>query len=510
MPRCTGIQISGRNLRAVELRGSAKNPLLLHCAEMTLPKGEEGGVDVGAALRQLLDQNRMSRDPAVLAHPALSLKIRSLTVPFQDEDQIDKVVRTLMEEHLHGLPIEEALVVHHKVRDLDSTSSRVLSLAVAREDLAVALEGLQARGVDPQAVEPDLGALYNFGSYIGAYPEAGWTVHVDLDADRSAVLVVRDGALQSFRAFRMNLESREAPEEEEGNAPDGEGSAPAEKTVKKLSREILRTLMAESLGEAPVAAFVSGPLSNAEALRTALREETGLPLEPLPLPEALADLPDWGPTPFGAALKFFGRDRLHFDFRQDALVFKRKFERVSTGLVVLAVMTFLFFSVLGYHFDRLKDREKDGHRKLADQAVAYYRQALQHERLPPRLALKEATAHVLGTLKKKMNDLTGAGMDKDVKQIQSVLSLWRDLAIRIRSARSDIQYLTLKEIHLSPRQMSLKGEVDSPRSVDMVLDLIRTDPRFGKVEQGSAPKLNKQETAFSFHIRGEIRKVEGP
>ena len=509
MPRCTGIQISDRTLRAVELRGGAKNPVLVRCAQMTLPTGEEGSVDVGAALRELLDQNRMSRDPAVLAYPAMSLKIRSLTVPFQDEDQIRKVVRTLMEEHLHGLPIEEALVVHHKVRDLDSKTSRVLSLAAAREELAEMLTGLQARGVDPQAVEPDLGALYNFGSYIGAYPEAGWAVHIDLDADRSAVLVVRDGALQSFRAFRMNLEGRETPAAERGDAPDIEGSAPGEEVVEKLSREILRTLMAEGLGEAPVAAFVSGSLSNVETLRAGLREKTGLPIEPLPLPEALADLPPWGPTAFGAALKFFGRDRLHFDFRQDSLGFKRKFERVSTGLVVMAALTFLLFSVLGYHLDRLKDAEKARHHKLADQAVAYYAQALLQERLPS-LTLKDATEKVLKILKKNESELTGQGMDKGVPRIQSALSLWRDLAIRIRGSRADIKYLTLKEIHLSPKQMSLKGEVDSPRSVDMVLDLIRTDPRFSKAEQGRAPKLNKQETAFSFHIRGEIRKVEGP
>ena len=59
MPRCTGIQISDRTLRAVELRGGAKNPVLVRYTQMTLPTGGEGstgrlGSSVSAPMTPLI------------------------------------------------------------------------------------------------------------------------------------------------------------------------------------------------------------------------------------------------------------------------------------------------------------------------------------------------------------------------------------------------------------------------------------------------------------------------
>ncbi|MHC4779007.1 MAG: hypothetical protein ACYTFG_10570 [Planctomycetota bacterium] len=497
MPRSTGIQICGKHLRAVELRGTAKNPQMVRCAEMVLPEEEGGKVDVGAALRGLMDQNRVSRDPAVLTLPALSLKVRTLNVPFTDADQIGKVVRTLMEEHLHGLPIEEALVVHHKVRELDETSSRVMTLATGQDEVA---------------------SQYNFSRFAGVYPEEGWAVHVDLESERSGVLVVKDRELQSLRAFRLSLDGEGAPESgdspqevsEEGGKEASTGPAPKEGVAEKLSREILRTLMAEDLGGEIEAAFVSGPLSQSSELVETLGKKTELPFVPLPLPESLKQVPSWASTPFGAALKFFGHDNLHFDFRQDTLGFKRKFERVHVGLTVLAAMVFLLFSLLGYHFHNLHTTQRKRHTKVANQAVAYFREALRKETLPPKLPLKGATKFVLDGLTKKHGEMTGQGMDKGVPQISSSLEAWKVLSTRIQGVKNQVKYLTLKEIKLSPKEFAIKGEVDSPQSVDVLENIISTDPRFAEVIQGSPSKLTKDGDAYTFDFRGKITSMGGP
>ncbi|MHC5036523.1 MAG: hypothetical protein ACYTHM_04350 [Planctomycetota bacterium] len=526
MARCTGIQILENRVRAVTLSGSPKNPRVTRFAEIPRTPEEEGEKGWGGTVRRLLQENRIPKDPAVLALPTTDVKVRTLAIPFQSPDQIRKVIRTMMEEHLHGFPIEEALLTFHKLRDLDNLSSHVLALAIHQKTLGERLTDLQAHGVDPQAVDVDLSALYNFCRFAKVLPDEGTSVVIDLEADRVAMVAVKDGVLQAIRAFRVNLpQGEKEPEEDPSQETEGEGEEPPpeakaapegeepvppppeeipQAVVEKLAREILRTLMAEGIEEEPAVAYVCGRLSEREGLMTGLAEKTGLPLAPLPMPPALEGLPPWAVIGAGAGLKLMGHDALQFDFRQEGLVFKRKFERVKVGLTVLSVLAFILFALLGSYFKQLHRKEFNTHMALAENSLKIYRRALHLQKLEKGYTVRDAIPEILRELKTKYNDLTGRGVDKDVPQIASVLSLWRDLALRIQSVRKDIPYLTVKDISLSSDFFILKGDVDSPESLDALLNVIVADPRFSKVVYGAPPKQTKEDK-LRFHLQGKMQ-----
>ncbi|GEM_PF-3168467 len=507
MPRCTGIQLLDGAVRAVELKGSPRSPKLSGFAELPLDGGQNGESELGTVVRQLLHGARLGRDPAVLALNATGLKVRNLTVPFQTPEQIRKVIKTVVEEHLHGTPVENTLVVFHKVRDFEDGSSRVLTLAAEKAPFTGILSALQARGVDPQAAECDLSALYHFGRHAGAFPEKGCAVVLDLEPERTGILVVRDGELQTLRAFRMRLTGTAGGAEKEEMEEGGTGEAstaasPGPDVRTRLAREIERTLLAEGVDEEPEAVFVSGSLATDESLVTGLAGLTGLSPAPLPFPAGMEEAPRWAGVAAGAALKMFGQDPLAFDFRQGEAAFKRKFERVKGGATVLAVLAFLFFAVLGLHLDHLKKEEVKRHKRVANQAVLIFRQSLEKEKLPDHLPLATATRFVFRSLNKKMEDLTGKGMDKDVPPIQSNLTRWRDLATRMEGA-DGIDYLTVKEFYLNPKIFFVKGQVDSPRAVDSLLNAIKTLPGFSSAAIGSPPEKTEDGT-FRYHIHAEI------
>lgn len=504
MPRCTGIQILEHGVRAVELRGSLKNPRVARWAELPLPDAEGNGPVLGRTGRALLQGSRMARDPSVLVLPAAILRVRSVVVPFQAPEQIRKVIRTVMEEHLHGLPVEDALVAFHKVRDLEGASSRVLTVAADRSDTGRSLADLQAHGVDPQSVDVDLGALYNFGRFAGAFPAEGTAVILDLEADRAGLVVVRDGALQGLRGFRMTLAPPQSPVEPQGALAAGMAEpAPPDDRAVKLAREIRRSLLAEGLEAVPTACWVTGALASDETFLAEVREKTGLSFEVLAPTGILGEAPPAVAVCVGAALKMFGHDALHFDFRQGDLAFRRKFERVKAGLTVLSLLVFLVLTVAGGHLYRLDLREKAKRKALAQQAILLFNQSLRQEQLPSGLTVNDAMAKVQERLVAKMEELTGKGMDKDIPQIPSALARWRDLAARIRSEKGKIEYLTVNEIQLGPTWLALKGEADSPEALDSLLNVIRSDPAFAKAAFGSPPKLGG-ENRYAFHVQGEV------
>lgn len=513
MPRCTGIQILEHGVRAVTLKGSPKAVRLAGVAQSRI-EDAEGLRDVGAAVRRALQDNRLPRDPAYLALPVSGMKVRRLTMPFQGAEQIRKTVHTVMEEQLHGFPVEDAFLVFHKLRDLEDGSSRVLALAAEKTVLRTVLDDLQKRGVDPQGVEPDLGALYAFAKHAGAFPDEGTALLLDLEPERTGILTVRDGVLQSVRAVRLRLgpgedgsatadepgaSPEDAPPEADGVPPSAAGARDPE-AGDKLAREIERTVMAEGWNEPPGGAWVSGSLSADETLLASLSERAGFPFERLPRPPGFEDAPPWVAAAAGAALKAFGKDPLGYDFRQEELAFRRKFERVQGGLTVLSILLFLVFLVLGLHLGNLSARASEEHKKIAQTAVNRYNQTDVKEPLQePKV--HNATKMVYDQLMKKLGQLTDLGVDKDVPQIDSALSRWRELALRIEGA-SGVEYLTVREILLEPRLFVLRGKVDSPPAVDSLLNVVKANPGFEKAGLGTPPKVD--EGKVEYHITAEI------
>ena len=519
MPRCTGIQILPGILRAVELRGTARSPRLVRAVEVPLPPPAEGESDA-PALRDAFRAARVSRDPSILLLAASAFRVRSMSVPFPREEQIRKVIKSLMEEHLHGTPLENVLVAFRKIRDLEEDKSLVLMLALEKDVLGGNLSRFQAAGVDPQAVDADLAALFNWAAFTGAFPEDGAALVVELEADRAGLLLVDRGSLRALRSFRIALAPPEPAAAPPGSPPVPVDPAPAAagpqppasaeasggRSVEKLAREILRSMVGEGLDVANLRAFAAGPLASSVPLLEELSRLLGTALSPLPSPPALAAAPPWAGPCLGAALKGLGFDRLGFDFRQEEHAFRRKFERVKGSAVAFAALLLLFFGLLWLGVSRRLEAEQEKHRDLAKGAVEQFKMALPHEDFPANVTIGNAARTLRDILKKKREVLTGQGADKDIPPIPSALAQWRDLAERINGA-AGVKYLAVEEIRIEPRALVLKGAVDSPPALDSLLNAVRAAPAYGQA-QLSEPKLEKD--LYRFGITAEVPEPKKP
>jgi hypothetical protein len=513
MPRCTGIQILPGLLRAVELQGSARAPRIARAFEVLLPPPVEGEAG-GSAIREAFRSGRAARDPSVLLLPASSMRVRTLQVPFSKDEQVRKVIKNLMEEHLHGVPLENVLLVSRKVRDLEEEKSLVLALALEKTALQAELSRFQEAGIDPQAIEADLSALFNAAAFAGAFPEDGTALVVDLEAERAGLLLADHGALRAVRSFRMALApapapaasaSPEAAPADPAPAAPVSGAPPSEgRPLEKLAREILRTLVGEGVDAAGLKAFAAGPLSASPALLEELSRHLGVALSALPAAPSLAEAPPWAGPCIGAALKGFGHDRLGFDFRQEEFAFRRKFERVKGGAIALAAFLLVLFVLVGANFSKRLSLEQGKHKEIAMEATADFRAALRHEDFPPNLTVPRAARALRDILKKKQEVLTGQGMNKDIAPIPSALDRWRDLAERINGA-SGVKYLTIQKIHIDPKIFTLRGTVDSPPAMDSFLNAVRSSPGYGEANLLD-PKLVKD--LYEFGITAEIKETK--
>src|SRR5688572_30113495 len=86
---------------------------VLRLGEREIPPVPEGGdreIAIRDAVEALFRETRASRSDVVLAWPAEQCILRELTVPFQKDDDIRKVVKFEIESHLHSHAIEDVVV----------------------------------------------------------------------------------------------------------------------------------------------------------------------------------------------------------------------------------------------------------------------------------------------------------------------------------------------------------------------------------------------------------------
>src|SRR5262245_61508869 len=112
MPRAVGLDIGSRTLKLVELSGSAKAFKVQKVEVRPVPEGtgDEADDALAAMIRGLFKEAHLPKDDVCVAFDAGSTIFREITVPFQTDDQIEKVVRFEAENHLHGRAIEDVVV----------------------------------------------------------------------------------------------------------------------------------------------------------------------------------------------------------------------------------------------------------------------------------------------------------------------------------------------------------------------------------------------------------------
>lgn len=570
MAKAVGLDIGTRSVKVAELEGSGKKVRVSQIFVRDVPAREDGGIDESAisdTIRAIFKEGKLPRETVAAALSTRDTILREILVPFKTDDQIRKVVKFEAEGHIEQCSLDELVVEHVKVGEVEG-KSRVIVVAARKEALGRLLSVSENAGVDPLVVDIDALSLFNAVSLSPAAEKYGAYAAVDLGSTSTNMIVVVKGSLRVVRSLRLgddslaNAISRdlEIPRLEAekkkvlllagpGAAPDLvapiglaaddedkpeiekshqelEGDLIAQKRsefVEKVSRELARTL-AGSKFEVPVeAVFLTGGGSAMPGLADALRARLSievLPFNPLDVfPNAIpaAERAAIGlrtTTAIGLASKLLGHEPVKTDFRQEEYRYQKRFDQVKVVLACCVSLMVILFSITCFHFWRKQRIYAGTYDQIVRWAKAKYDQADPGARpiSTSRFNLIGAMTNRLATENRDLLKKVGSG--GDFPPIRSVLQTFVELFRTFQSAGKELDGLILRQIDVRQTgesvTVTLKGDVPSTQMIDDLKKAVQK--AYPEVDAGSVnsdPETGR--FAFDgFSIKISTKVTRGP
>ncbi len=351
MAQSVGIHLGERRFHLVVLEGNVKKHKLSAAVTGEIPPGEEGSAALSEALRAAVKEHGLRADSVYLAVDSGLAAFRNLTLPFDDRDKIEEVIKFEVESDLPHWDIDQVVVDFLVLSTKPGVESSLLVTAVPKERLQRALAPCERGGLEPLDAELEGSALFDAALEAGVLQEdsACMLVHV---GDASTTVVVADGrrlaAMRAIRAgaFPTRAQSEAAAVEgEEERAPEASESdeIPSrrqEESAQRIRREITRTLSGVRTANEIRTIYLCGHALPGLAGNSLLE----LPLEPLaivPGREVGSELT----VAYGAALRGFGGGLLRPHLRREELRFTGRFERMELPLAVFSLLLFTMLFV---------------------------------------------------------------------------------------------------------------------------------------------------------------------
>lgn len=542
MPRAVGLDVGTRTLKLVELSGSAKAFKVQRFLVRALPDGtgEEADEARAAMIRALFAEAKVGKDDVCASFDSGATSFREITVPFREHDQIEKVVRFEAENHLHGMVIEDVVINWVKVGETKD-GSQVLIFAAPKADLSADLAVLRRAGIEPASVDLDATALYTACESTGVLADHPSCVILEVGARTTTLILVDGGKLRSVRAFHAGADAVTSQLQQDLSLPAGEAEARAmrpagsdpdalliaaaptavaetakslreleadtaaqrrEDFVRKIHRELTRSLTAARIENAPQVILLAGGGSLLPGLRETLAEKTGLPVTPLALLERLGfrtggATPEFdeavSPVAIGCALKVLGADPLGIELRQEEFRPTNTFDVVRTAVVTAVTLLAVLLGGLFYLATRRADAEREKFltakesvcRKaatvLSEIEKTYFRDV---KGLAPADVEKKARG-VLENIPSDENYLVAVrnqlvrryreleselNLSKDIPQIESALKVWVEIYTALNTIdRTSLGWFRITKMSISQSQASMTVELDNDSNIDKLV-----------------------------------------
>lgn len=542
----TAIDYGARRVRLVEFDGSGRKLRVLGVREVDLEvtgelkEGEDPDDLRARAIAAAMKEADFATDPSGLAFPSAHAMYREFDLPFTAREQIEKVVKFECESHFPG-DIDD-VVVQHLVLRQTRDRSHLLAVAVRKDELLDRLDILDESGLDPMFAELDDFALFNALTVTGVAAESGERAIVISAQDATTSLMfLQAGKLYALRSIRIGAAGAQrhaAPgaepfvvlvEEPAGPTASATSEAAIDTArthdfLARLMREMRRTLGTLPDFGKPGKVLLLGSASRMPGFAEAVSEMFGAHAEPLDLLSRVehklsaADARRLGPdlgVAIGVALKMNGVDETYTDYRREEVAYTRKFDQVKTPLIVLSFLVFLFVAFKGLdkfmearkvrqEFDRIIDV---GHRALAD-ALEDEKAAdarVPHQADKPRevQSLLDATKALREEVAQKL------GRSQTIPDLPSALGVWIQLSKLLRANEEPIGRIALDRIDIEVMgrepTLKIKGEVEDAAHYQKLIDLLRSDPMFARVEPGGTKQtpggtLKFEEVTISLNL----------
>ena len=563
MPRAVGLDVGTRTLKLVELSGSPKAFKVQRFLVRTLPEGTGEEADAARAemIRSLFAEAKVGKDDVCASFDSGATSFREITVPFREHDQIEKVVRFEAENHLHGQAIEDVIVNWVKVGETKD-GSQILIFAAPKSELSADLAILRRAGIEPASIDLDATALYTACETTGVLNDHPSCVILEVGARTTTLILVDGGKLRSVRAFHAGSDSVTSQIQQDLSLPAGEAQSramrsgvsdpdalliPAMQTavketakslrelesdtasqrredfVRKIHRELTRSLTAARIENQPQVILLAGGGSLLPGLRETLAEKTGLPVTPLALLERLGfrtggTEPEFdeavSPVAIGCALKVLGADPLGIELRQEEFRPTNTFDVVRAALVTAVTLLAVLLGGLYYLSTRRADAEREKFLTAKDSVCrkaatilseiekSYFRDV---KGLPPAEVDKKAKGvlenipsdenylvAVRNQLVRRYRELeTELNLSKDIPQIESALKVWVEIYTSFNLVdRASLGWFRITKMSISQSQANMTVELDNDSNIDKLVDSLAANEYLrGRAKNPSKPAL---------------------
>jgi len=210
MPKTVGVDPGDALVKVVELDGSYRKLRLLQVHTAPVDAGLPKTAVVAAAVRDAVDAGM--KGDVFLGYPCREAVLRTIELPFKGKDALRKVVKSEVENEIHGYAVDDMVVAFHEVEGAAEGGSRVLVAAMPKSGLRAQLDAFEAAAIEPQTIDLDTMALWRAADWAGAFEsedgdEAAQgdrlTAVVDIGARSVKVLLVVGDELVDMRALRL-------------------------------------------------------------------------------------------------------------------------------------------------------------------------------------------------------------------------------------------------------------------------------------------------------------------
>jgi Tfp pilus assembly PilM family ATPase len=346
MAQSIGIHFGEHSYDLVALEGGLKKHKVVCAVTGEIPRGEGAAAEVIERLKAVAKEHKLRADSVYLALDSGVAAYRNLTLPFDDREKIEEVIKFEIEGNLPHFDIDQVVVDFLVLSSKPGVESNLLVTAVPKERLAGALRLCERSGLEALDAELEGTALFDAAYESGVFSEDTATVLVHV-GDTSTTVVVADGQrLASMRSIRAGSGTRggEASTDEgdksgEQEQPAAEVSAPTEEragTVQRIHRELVRTLSGARTANEIKNVYVCGQ----ELPGLAGESLLDVPVLQLPLMLGSVENPARYAAAFGAALRGFDGGTLKPQLRREELRFSGRFERLELPLAVFCLLLF--------------------------------------------------------------------------------------------------------------------------------------------------------------------------
>lgn len=572
MARAVGLDIGSHTVKVVELTGSPKSFRIQRVAVREIPpapaeqpEGAEPYDRTQAAakvVRELFSSLRLPPEDVCACFDSGTTISREITVPFLEPDKIRKVVKFEAEHHLHSQSVDEVVVNWIKTGETKE-GSRLTIFASSKQELVQHLAVMRVAGVEPATIDMDATALFTCADALGLVAKNPNAILLNVGARVTQLLLLVDGKPRMVRSFLLGVghlppglpggmgradggdlllpvaevASRAAAQGTTELAPPG-----AEiEFVKKLHREVIRSLASVRQDAPPTIVYLSGGGAMVPDVKEALQERFGLPVERVnvfdhvPCRDAGVDPAYVGtaiPEAVGCALRLLGHNPLGTELLQDEFAPSNTFEVIRTAAAT--AVTLLFLVLLGLNLKAT--REHDAARALNSRI---YNAAGNMFTLAEKAYLTKVDSQDEGSAEKQVRDWlrsqppdhtrignlrrqlitrhrklqSDLGMAKDIPEVPSATRVLFELYKALSAVPRDElgEHFAIVKMDVSERRCTFTIEATAPEVFDQVRALVAKNEYLvgrAKNKQQVLEAQSRQKTNEGYESQGFDIKFE--